>query len=162
MELGFLVWFMKLLIVSFHCIALFKDRHYDVVAVYPFFFMPIWGGRIVKVDIESFSADIWLGELQVYILRKALDSCMFKLVLQARTKWSSKGLNLVLQLCGQALQWLSALKLLSSLVFAETTCSFGSEVVFFGYFTIFYHSSRGPPSTLKQKKSFKGRSWVSS
>ena len=87
----------------------------------------------------------------MYILRKALDSCMFKLVLQARTKWSSKGLNLVLQLCGQALQWLSALKLLSSLVFAETTCSFG-------YFTIFYHSSRGPPSTLKQKKSFKGRS----
>lgn len=47
-------------------------------------------------------------------------------------KKSSKGLNLVLQLCGQALQWLSALKLLSSLVFAETTCRSQSELVFFG------------------------------
>lgn len=51
-------------------------------------------------------------------------------------KKSSKGLNLVLQLCGQALQWLSALKLLSSLVFAETTCRSQSELVFFGYCTI--------------------------
>lgn len=47
-------------------------------------------------------------------------------------KKSSKGLNLVLQLCGQALQWLSALKLLSSLVFAETTCRSQRELVFFG------------------------------
>lgn len=55
---------MKLLIVSFHCIALFNDlRRLTLLLLIQFFFMPIWGGRRMEVDTESSTND--MGELQV-------------------------------------------------------------------------------------------------